>query len=480
MHRESGVHTARPWSRFLPAALLALAVGCGGSGAEPADTPESQPEETAESEPQSPSTGPVAVAPEPPVSGPSSLPAEPKPEPRPETGSPAPEDSEPQVEPWFHRLGGPQDDTGTGLAVDGTGDISVVWLSSPRMDEDREPVPGERRALTLARYTPDGQVRWTREFSRMRVASPSVAASPAGELFLTGNAFLYPLDFGLGAANDGFLVKFSDDGQPLWQRRVGQKVHGLAADGEGGVLVAAEEWTPEGHLPVLAHHDAEGAFRWTRQLDPVAEGSELHAVALLPSGQALLAGRLVGTLAVDGRTFGTANGRGLLLLAFESDGRLAWGKEVRGVDGHVSGLKPDPDGGVALVGEFRGSLPWGGTTLTGSGAFALAAGRDGAERWAQALACGTRPAPPVVTVDDRTQVVAACGGVLSAYSPEGTQRDQRTLSPGECAEGGCPVASTALGFVPGRGLTLLGNQRHGGAEAGEAWDQEAFLRLLGP
>ncbi|HEX8439390.1 hypothetical protein [Archangium sp.] len=464
MHRESGVHTARPGSRFLPAALLALAVGCGGSGDEPTGTPEPQP----------PSPAPVAVALEPPTSEPSRLPSDP----RPESGSPAPEEPAPQVASWFHRLGGPQDDTGTGLAVDGTGDISVVWLSSPRMDEDREPVPGERRALTLARYAPDGQVRWTREFSRMRVASPSVAVAPSGELFLTGNAFLYPLDFGLGAANDGFLVKFSGDGQALWQRRVGQKVYGVAADGEGGVLVAAEEWVPEGHLPVLAHHDAEGVFRWTRQLDPVAEGTALHAVTFLPSGQALLAGRLVGTLTVDGRTFGTAHGRGLVLLAFTSDGRLAWGKEVRGVEGHVTGVKPAPDGGVALVGEFRGSLPWGGTTLTGSGAFALAAGPDGAEHWLHSLACGARPAPPVVTVDDRAQVVAACGGVLSAYAPEGTQRDERTLSPGECSEGGCPVVGTALGFVPGRGLMLLGHQRHGGA--GDAWDQEAFLRLLGP
>ncbi len=472
MHRESGVHTARPWSRFLPAALLALAVGCGA---------ESQPVETAESEPQSPDLGPIAVAPgETPASEPSSLPAEPGPELTPEEGSPAPEEPALQAEPWFHRLGGPQDDTGTGLAVDATGDISVVWLSTPRMDEDREPVPGEKRALTLARYAPDGQVRWMREFSRMRVASPSVAAAPSGELFLSGNAFLYPLDFGLGAANDGFLVKFSGDGQPLWQRRVGQKVYGLAADRDGGVLVVAEEWTPEGHLPVLAHHDAEGVFRWTRQLDLVAEGTELHAVTFLPSGQALLAGRLVGTLTVDGRTFGTASGRGLLLLAFESNGRLAWGKEARGVDGHVTGLKAGPDGGVALVGEFRGTLPWGGTTLTGSGAFALTAGPRGTERWVHSLACGARPAAPVVTVDDRAQVVAACGGVLSAYAPGGPQRDQRTLSPGECPEGGCPVVSTAVGFIPGRGLALLGNQRHGGAGAGEAWDQETFLRLLGP
>ncbi|HEX8820665.1 MAG TPA: hypothetical protein VF794_12120 [Archangium sp.] len=443
MHRESGVHTTRPWKRVLPAALLALAVGCG------------------EAEPQGSDPVPVAVATESPVAMPSMKPA-------------------PQAPSWFHRLGGPQDDLGTGLAVDGRGDISVVWLSTPRMDEDREAVPGERRALTLAKYGRDGEVRWTREFSGMRLASPRVGASPSGDVFLTANAFLYPEDFGLGEANDGFLVKFSSDGQPLWQRRVGQKVHGLAADGEGGALVAAEEWTPDGHVPVLAHHDAQGAYLWTRQLDPVAEGTELHALALMPSGQALLAGRLVGTLRVDGQDFGAPGGRGLLLLAFERDGRLAWGRQVRGVEGHVTGLKPGPDGSVALVGDFRGTLPWGGTTLSGSGAFVLATGPDGAERWAHPLACGARPTPPVVTVDDAGQVVAGCGGELSVYAPEGAQRDQRTLTPGECTAGDCLVASTALDFVPGQGLTLAGYQRHDGGRAGEAWNQEAFLRVLAP
>jgi hypothetical protein len=85
-----------------------------------------------------------------------------------------------------------------------------------------------------------------------------------------------------------------------------------------------------------------------------------------------------------------------------------------------------------------------------------------------------------VAVDGEGEVVALCGGVLSAYSPEGAQRDQRTLSPGECPEGSCPVTGTALGFVPGRGVTLTGHQRHGGSGAGAAWDQDAFVRLLAP
>ncbi|WP_257453447.1 hypothetical protein [Archangium lipolyticum] len=467
MHRESGVHTNRLWKGVLPTALLALAVGCGGTEM---DTPGSEsgqpPVQTTGPETPVPGTGPVAGAPE--TSAP-----------KPEKGAPTPGNSQPSSRSWFHRLGGPQDDLGTALAVAHTGDISMVWLSTPREDGDRESVPGQRRGLTVAKYGPDGKERWTRDYSRMRVASPLVESSPTGEVFLTGNAFLYSLDFGLGEANDGFLVKFSGSGEPLWQRRVGQKVYGLAADGEGGALVAAEEWTPEGHIPVLAHHDAQGAYRWTRQLDLVADGTELYALGHLPSGRALLAGRLVGPLRVDGRTFGAEGSQGLVLLAFDTDGRLAWGRELRGVDGRVTGLKPGPDESVALVGEFRGTLSWGGRTLTGPGAFVLAAGPEGAERWAQPLACGENPASPVVAVDDAGGVVVACGGVLSMYEPEGTQRDQLTLSPGECPESSCPVTSTALGFVPGQGFTLAGYQRHG-ARAENAWDQEAFLRLLVP
>jgi hypothetical protein len=145
-------------------------------------------------------------------------------------------------------------------------------------------------------------------------------------------------------------------------------------------------------------------------------------------------------------------------------------------------VRLEPDGGAVLVGDFAGSLTWGGTRLSGPGAFVLATGPEGAERWGQPLACDApvTPATPGVAVDGAGEVVALCGGVLSAYDAEGAQRDQRTLSPGECPEGGCPVTGIALGLVPPRGVIVAGHQRHGGAGAGPAWDQEAFVRLLAP
>jgi hypothetical protein len=439
MHRAHAVHTRGPWQALLPATLLALAVGCGEPLAEAPSSPE-----------------PGA----PPVEGPASQP------------------SAAWQAAWFHRLGGPQDDLGAQLVVDGRADVSLVWLSSLREDAERESVEGQRRALTLAKYGADGAPRWAHEYLRVHVESPRLGASAGGELFLSGNASLHAVDFGLGAASDGFLVKFSEDGRPLWQQRVGQKVHALAVAGDGRVLLSAEEWTPEGTLPLVALHDAAGAYLWSRQLDVADPGTQLHAVALAPSGQALLAGRLAGQLTVDGQSFGEPGRPGLVLLAFDVEGRLAWGRELRGGEGRITGLMVGPEGSAVLVGEREDSLAWAGTTLSGAGAFVLGVGPDGDARWLQPLECGAWPSPPTVALEREGSVVAACGSVLSGYAPEGTQHAQRTLSAGSCPEDNCPVSSTSLAALPGQGLVLTGSQRHGGP--GAAWDQEAFLRLLPP
>jgi hypothetical protein len=202
------------------------------------------------------------------------------------------------------------------VAVGQGGDVVLVASSTPRSDEDREPVEGEKLALTLARYSPEGAVRWSREFVRDRLSGTRVAASGDGAVFLSGNAFLYPADFGLGEAQDGFLVRVSPDGEPQWQRRVGQKVHAVAADAAGGVLAAGEEWAGEVKDPVLTRYGADGAVRWTRRFEGTGEGTVLGSVALAPSGMVVLAGQLADTLEVDGRTFGTRGVRGFVVLAF--------------------------------------------------------------------------------------------------------------------------------------------------------------------
>ncbi len=461
MHRD--IQRGR-LQRLLPATLAMVGmVACGGAGSSGGSSASGDSRAEASPLPSSPSSvTPVTLIPSPPPQAPDS-----------EARRPTP-----RVSPWYERLGGPQDDLGASVAVDGQGHLVSVWDSTPRVDGDRAPVDGERRVLSLSRYAASGQHQWTREFPRNRVTGPLVGAARDGTVLLSGNAPLYPVDFGLGeAAQDGFLVRFSARGEPVWQRRVGQKVHGLAVGAEGDALVAGEEWTEDAHEPLLARYGADGTVRWSRHFQFPSEGTALHAVAFTPSGYALLAGSVGGLLTVDGRTFGAEGTRSLVLLAFGPEGQLAWGREARGVDGRVTGLAVASDGAVVAVGESQGALTWGDTPLTGGGAFVLAAGAEGEPRWARRPTCGGLASGPAVAVDADGAVAASCGNTVSRYGSDGAPRDARVLPVGSCFSGRCANAVTSLASVPGQGLAVTGLLRDGAAPG---WNQDAFLQLLAP
>ncbi|WP_163994883.1 hypothetical protein [Pyxidicoccus caerfyrddinensis] len=447
------------WLGLFPMALLWLGAGCGGSAeATPSDDGQPASDALAPSLPEGAGESPQTPR----------EPATPE-RPAPSAGL-----------AWSQLVGGPQDDSGTGVAVGRDGDVLVVVSSTPRSDEDRESVEGEKLALTLARYAPDGRVRWAREFVRNRLSGTRVAASAGsdGAVFLTGNAFLYTADFGLGEAQDGFLVKFSAEGTAVWQQRVGQKAHAVAADAAGGVLAAGEEWTAEAHDPVLTRYGADGSVRWTRRFAGAGEGTLLDAVAVTPAGLSVLAGQLVGALAVEGRTFGTPNVRSLVVFVFDVDGRLVWGREVPGAKGRVTSVAVGPDGAVAVAGDFAGLMVWGEASLGSSGAYVFTVGADGSERWLKQPSCGpVAQVGPAVAVDGEGTVAVACGDVLTRYGADGAWRDERRLPVAQCQRGECSLAAAGMAVVPGKGLAVTGWQRDG---AGKAWNQDAFLRVVVP
>ncbi|WP_164020247.1 hypothetical protein [Pyxidicoccus trucidator] len=450
------------WLGLLPVALLWMGTGCGGNGADAASLAgDGQPgEEAAPSLPGD--SGDPGTATQPPTAGEIPLP------------------ERPRGRAWTQVVGGPQDDSGTGVAVGRDGDVVVVVSSTPRSDEDRDSVEGEKLSLTLTRYAADGKARWSKEFLRNRLSETRVAASPGsdGAVFLTGNAFLYSADFGLGEAQDGFLVKFSPAGEAVWQRRVGQKVYAVAADAAGGVLAAGEEWTAGAHDPVLTRYGADGAVRWTRRFAGVGEGTLLQAVAVTPSGLSVLAGQLSDTLEVDGQTFGTVGVRGFVVLAFGEDGKLAWGREVPGAKGRVTSVAVGADGAVAVAGDFTGLMVWGEASLGTSGPYVLTAGADGDERWLKQPACGpVTEVGPAVAVDGEGTVAVACGNVLTRYGADGAWRDEQRLPVAVCESGQCSLSAAGMAVVPGKGLAVTGWQRDG---AGNAWNQDAFLRLVVP
>ncbi len=442
------------WAGLLPAVLLGVAGGCGGVSGEEGSVAGRGGDEAAPSAPAEPAP-------------PRDTPGGPK--------RPAPAEVAP---PWSQLVGGPQDDLGTGVASAPSGDVAVVVSSTPRQDGDREPVEGEKLALTLARYSADGAPRWSREWVRNRFSDTRVAASD-GATFLSGNAFLYSADFGLGEAQDGFLVKFDEAGAPVWQHRVGQKVYAIAADARGGVLAAGEEWEGETvEDPVLTRYAADGSVQWTRRFRGAHLDTALHAAALASSGRAVLAGQLVDRLEVDGQTFGTPGGRGFVVLVFDASGRLLWGREAPGAKGRITSVAVAADGTVVAAGDFIGALVWGEAALGSPGTFVLTAAADGSPGWVRQPACGPVTELGVsVAVEDSGAVAVACDSALTRYDSSGTWLGEQALVAEPCASGVCSLTTAGVAAVDGRGLAVTGWQRDG---AGDTWNQDAFLRLVVP
>jgi hypothetical protein len=245
------------------------------------------------------------------------------------------------------------------------------------------------------------------------------------------------------------------------------------------VLAAGEEWAGEVKDPVLTRYGADGEVRWTWRFEGTGAGTALGAVALTPSGTAVLAGALADTLDVDGRTFGTRGMRGFVVLAFGEDGRLVWGRELPGVRGRVTSVAAGADGAVTLAGDFTGLLVWGGASLGPPGPFVLGTGADGSERWLKQPACGpVTELGPVAAVEEGA---VACGSLLTRYGADGAWRAEAQVPVASCESGRCTLAAAGLAaglaVVPGKGLAVTGWQRDG---AGTAWNQDAFLRLVVP
>jgi hypothetical protein len=464
---EHGMRSARRviWGGWalLGAGLLGLGgTACGGPSAEEGG------DVTGREEARVPPPAPDTAAPLPGTQAPTEAPS-----------AQAPAPAAPAASPWSLTQGGPQDDTGVGLAVGQGGDVLWVTSGTPRSDEDREQVDGERLVVTLSRHSEDGTREWAKEFERNRLSDLRVAGSTGvdGAVFLSGNAFLYSADFGLGEAQDGFLVKFSQAGTPVWQQRVGQKVYALAADAAGGALALGEEWTTQAHTPRLVRYAADGQVRWTQEFPGAREGTLLSAVAQSATGTSVVAGRLVGPVTVDGRTFDADGVGGFVVLAFDANGALTWGREVPGVNGRVGSVSLGADGTVAVAGEAVGLLVWGDTALDEGGPFVLTANADGTERWVKQPTCGAPSVGTVAAVESTGPVAVACGDRLTRYAADGALLGTSTLAPESCESGTCSLATTALVATPDAGLVVSGWERDG---AGDTWNQDAFLRNVTP
>jgi hypothetical protein len=151
---------------------------------------------------------------------------------------------------WTKPAGGPGTQYGSGVAVDGQGNVLVTGGFQQSIDFGCSGLNSNGGTdLFVAKLDPGGNCLWSKRAGGANDQwGWAVAADGAGNALVAGH-FSGSIDFGCGlldstGANDVVVAKLGPDGSCIWSRRAGdalsQVAHGIAASPAGNPIVAAE------------------------------------------------------------------------------------------------------------------------------------------------------------------------------------------------------------------------------------------------
>lgn len=266
------------------------------------------------------------------------------------------------------------------IVADSSGNIGVAsdFLSTIQLTS----AAGTNATLSgggafLAKYDTGGNLLWVRQMSGDTYPD-DLAADAAGNVYFAG-------DFGdpnitvsgtaltnRGLVN-GFVAKFSGQGNLLWTRQVGGSDRdwpsGLAADMSGNVYLACNvnstdvtingtPFTEGGHL--LAKFNSSGSLVW-------AKGTPLMGrIAVDQSGQVVMAREFDSMVTFGSHTLTNSGGsQDIFVAKFDPSGNPLWAKRAGGVNQDVAwDVALDDQADIYVAGEFQGLAAFDTLSLT--------------------------------------------------------------------------------------------------------------------
>lgn len=184
---------------------------------------------------------------------------------------------------WVRSIGSVQNQSGAGVAADGTGQIAVVGGFYDTVDFGGGPLTQEGFIdAYVAVFDADGAHVWSKGFGdTAHQIAQDVAVTPADEFVVTGTA-AGTTDFGGGpltsaGSEDHFIVKFTPGGEHVWSKLFGD----------------AGEQSGEPKVEVQASGDIVAAGTFSSTIDfgsgplPAAGLSDVYLTTLDGDGKAV-------------------------------------------------------------------------------------------------------------------------------------------------------------------------------------------------
>jgi len=330
---------------------------------------------------------------------------------------------------WSQRLGGSLDDQPASLALTPSGDAVITGSFYGTANfGGGDMVSAGGIDIFIARYGTAGAHQWSRSFGSTGTdGGTGVAVDGSGNVILVGR-FSGTVDFGGGdltsvGGADVVLAKYGPGGAHLWSQRFGGTGHEYpfavavdaagdifitgyfpgTADFGGGSLVSAG-----GNDIFIAKYSAAGAHQWSLGLGGLSD--DLGAgIGTDASGDVYVTGRFQGTVNLGGGNLVSAGGADVFIAKYSGAGAHQWSDAYGGVStDNVAGLAVDGSGNVVVTGYFAASVDFGGGSLVSAGGFDTFVAKyqsTGAHVWSQRFGGTSNEFGSAVTVDAERNVV---------------------------------------------------------------------------
>ena len=247
---------------------------------------------------------------------------------------------------WNSAYNGPEneDDFASNVSINDKGDVFITGYSKTKRNG---------AAYLTLKYSPTGQTQWARQFSigQTEIAkATSLCADHDGGVCVTGYAQ------GSHPSLDYVTVRYDSNGKALWARRLDGPGHGddkpaaIGLTPEGDIIVTGESFGGEasGKDILTVRYSPDGQILWQKRYDGSGLSDSPTAMAIDPKTG----------FVITGISVGKDSGSDILTIKYQGDGEVAWFNKYNGqandLDRPVS-VGVDPVGNVYVAG-----YSWGG------------------------------------------------------------------------------------------------------------------------
>jgi len=320
--------------------------------------------------------------------------------------------------------GGPGNDYGSRVAMDAAGNSIVAGEFSGTIAFDTITLSSQGTwSVFLTKYTAEGNVAWATVIATTHdpasdIYANAVALDTSGNIYVAGN-FLIGATFSdvvvqSTGTSDLYLAKLNGHGDLVWVRTAGgpgegtfaqDAATGLALDDEGNCYITGYYNTTALFDSIsisssntmeifVAKYDNDGRARWATSAGGVGAFHASLGIAIDSHGNSYITGRFFNGLTFGDDSLNAGDPEQKIFIAkFDANGSPLWARKVGsgGYYGQGQGVAVSPDGDIYIVGYFRSTIYFDGTTLShdnGTSYAALIARYDSSGKFVWAIHSG--------------------------------------------------------------------------------------------